>query len=316
MRKNKEDNLSTISDLIDYAAKKFSDPKTYFGHGTDNAWDEAVYLVLQVLKLPLDSGQDILDKELSASDKKNILGLIDARVRENIPVPYLTNEAWFAGFPFYVDERVLIPRSPISELIENRFVPWIDPDKVSRILDIGTGSGCIAIAASYAFPGAKIDAIDIFDDALEVATINCINHGIFSSPDVTLGSNSSEGEWFRLIKSDLFDKLDGQQYDIIISNPPYVANYEREDLPKEYCHEPEAALFAGNDGDEIVGRILKNASQYLSPEGILVVEVGNSAPVIMEKYPQLPFVWLEFECGKSEVFLLTKEQLLEFSDKN
>jgi len=284
--------MNTIENLIHFAVTQFKQNKLYFGHGADNALDEAVYLVLSALHLPPDSDQKILARKLTDEEKKKVTDLIDDRIKKRTPVPYLTNEAWFCGLPFYVDERVLIPRSPIAELIEARFSPWVDPEKVTRILDVGTGSGCIAISLAYAFPDAKIDAIDLSDDALDVAKINCEKHQVTNR--------------VRLLKSDLFAGLTDEAYDIIVANPPYVGSQEMEELPKEYYHEPGEALLAGKNGDEIVARIIKNAAKHLSPKGVLVVEVGNSAPLIVEKYKDLPFVWLEFEHGEGEVFLLQK----------
>ena len=293
-------SLNTIRDFIHFAVTQFNKKQTYFGHGTDNSWDEAVYLILHALRLPLDSDQTVLNKKLTACEKQAVLKIINNRIKERIPAAYLTKESWFAGLPFYVDKRVLIPRSPIAELIETSFVPWMEPKKVSKILDIGTGSGCIAIACAYAFPKAKIDAIDISQGALKVAAINCTKHKVTKK--------------IRLLKSNLFEKLKGKTYDIIIGNPPYVGCAEMKTLPKEYYHEPKMALLAGIGGDEIVVKIIENAVKYLSPRGILVVEVGNSAPMILQKYPHLPFVWLEFERGEAEVFLITREQLITFNE--
>lgn len=288
--------LGTVRDFICFATEQFERKHLYFGHGTDNSWDEAVYLVFHALSLSLYADQEILEKKLTAKEQRAVLKIIETRIKTRVPAAYLTAEAWFAGLPFYVDERVIIPRSPLAELIEERFVPWIKPGKVAKILDIGTGSGCIAIVCAHAFPKAKMDAVDISSEALEVATINCAKHKVKSR--------------VKLLKSDLFEKLKGRTYDIIISNPPYVGKAEMKVLPKEYYHEPRQALCAGKDGDEIVARILQDAAKYLSPKGILVVEVGNSAAIIAQRYPHLPFVWLEFACGESEVFMLTREQLL------
>lgn len=286
----------TVADAIHLAVKRFQQSKIYFGHGTDNAWDEAVYLILHILGLSINTDRSVLKRKLTAAEKTAILKAIDVRTKKRLPAAYLTKEAWFLGLPFYVDKRTLIPRSPIAELIERCFVPWVNPKKVLRILDIGTGSGCIAIAAAYAFPKAKIDAVDISSQALKVAAINCARHNVTKR--------------VHLLKSDLFAKLKGQTYDIIISNPPYVGKSEMKRLPKEYYHEPKQALLAGRYGNEIVSRIIKDSGSHLSPKGILVVEVGNSASLIVQKHKHLPFVWLEFERGEAEVFLLTKEQLL------
>jgi len=291
----KSKELNTIGEIINYAFTQFKRKKIYFGHGTNNPWDEAVYLVLSSLRLPINSSRKILSNRLKVNEKKRILDEIENRVKKRIPTAYLTNEAWFLGRSFYVDERVIIPRSPIAELIAKRFMPWINPGKVSRILDIGTGSGCIAISLAYAFPQAKIDAIDISPAALKVAEINCAKHKMTKK--------------VRCLQSDLFKKLQCQKYDIIVSNPPYVSQKEMKALPKEYTHEPDLALFGGRNGNEIIDRIINDAFRYLSPKGILIVETGNSASKVMKKYKHLPFVWLEFEEGDSEVFLLSKEQL-------
>lgn len=287
--------LSTIRDFIRLAVSQFVQAQIYFGHGTDNAWDEAVYLILHTLHLPQNIDQTMLDAKLITSEKQAVLKIINRRIKERIPVAYLTREAWFAGLSFYVDERVLIPRSPMAELIQKQFAPWVNVEKVKRILDIGTGSGCIAIACACAFPNATIDAIDISKAALKVAAINCAKHGCTKQ--------------VRLLQSDLFSTLKNTTYDIIISNPPYVSRAEMRVLPKEYLYEPGSALLAGKNGDEVVEKILKEAPKHLSPDGVLVVEVGNSEPVVLQKYPHLPFTWLEFEKGEAEVFLLTADQL-------
>ncbi len=286
--------LNTIRDFIRFAVSQFGQAQIYFGHGTDNAWDEAVYLILHTLHLPQNIDASVLDAVLMTSEKQAILKIINRRVKERIPAAYLTQEAWFAGLSFYVDERVLIPRSPMAELIQKRFTPWVDPKKVKRILDIGTGSGCIAISCAYAFPNATIDAVDISPRALKVAAINCAKHNCTKQ--------------VRLLQSDLFSALKNATYDIIISNPPYVGKAEMQLLPKEYRHEPSGALLAGKNGDEVIEVILKAAPKHLSSAGILVVEVGNSETVVLQKYSHLPFTWLEFEEGEAEVFLLTADQ--------
>lgn len=288
-------SLHTVNDFIHFAAKKLQKSQVYFGHGTDNPWDDACYLVLSLLRLPNHKIQKVLSKKLTLEQKYVVWRALKQRVEKKIPVAYLTQKAWFCGLPFYVDARVLIPRSPLAELIDKRFVPWVDPQKVRRILDIGTGSGCIAISCAKVFPRAKVDGVDVSAAALKVAKINCLRHKV--------------SQRVRLIQSNLFAKLAGQTYDIIVSNPPYVGTKEMRGLPKEYVHEPKVALHAGKSGDEIIAKILHYAAHHLSPQGILVVEVGNSVSKVMKKYPKLPFVWLEFSCGESEVFLLTREQL-------
>lgn len=289
--------MTTVHNIIDVGVKQFNEANLYFGHGIDSAWDEVVFLVLHCLNLPHDTKREILKRELTVAEVKQIKELLERRTTERKPLAYLIHEAWFAGLPFYVDERVLIPRSPMAELIEQQFALWIDPKRVKRILDIGTGSGCIAIAGAHYFPKAKVDATDVSLDALAVAKKNVERHQLQSRVN--------------LLQSDVFSGVKGK-YDIIISNPPYVGAKELENVPKEYKHEPRLALAAGQDGLQIVERILKEAAQHLTPYGILVVEVGNSAEALVKKFPQLPFLWVEFERGEGEVFVLTKDDLNKF----
>lgn len=288
--------LRTIRDFIRFATSQFNEAGLFYGHGTDNAWDEAASLVLHTLHLPHNINPAVLDASLIQEEKSQLFHLIEKRVIKRIPIPYLTHEAWFAGHPYYVDERVLIPRSPIAELILNHFEPWINPDvQVNHILDLCTGSGCIAIASALAFPDAMVDASDISEEALAVAKINVLRHKV--EDQVTL------------YQSNLFESLPPKQYDIIVSNPPYVSGQEMAELPDEYRHEPKLGLAAGEDGLDLAHLILKNAGRYLSPQGILVVEVGNSEYALADHYPHLPFTWIEFENGGGGVFMLTAEQL-------
>lgn len=290
--------LQTIRDFLRYATSRFNQAGLYFGHGTDNAWDEAAALVLHSLHLPHDISQQVLDARLVAEERSRLLELIQRRVEKRIPLAYLTNEAWFSGLSFYVDERVLIPRSPIAELIEQHFQPWVEPDKVHNILDLCTGSGCIAIALAKAFPDAEVDASDISDDALTVAKINVLRHNV--------------EEQVHLHKADLFTGLPNKKYDLIVSNPPYVSKQEMTELPDEYRHEPALGLAAGQEGLDIAKRILMEAEHYLSPNGVIIVEVGNSEHALADAYPDIPFYWLEFERGGGGVFLLTARQLQEY----
>lgn len=286
--------LVTIRDYIRWGYSLFNGAQLYYGHGTDNSWDEAVHLVLSALHLPPDVSPDLMNAILTTVERRNLCELITRRINERVPAPYLTHEAWFAGLPFYVDKRVIIPRSPIAELIEKGFSPWLDNNDIHDILDLCTGSGCIAVACALEFPDSKVDAVDISQDALAVAQINVKKHHVQSQVN--------------LIQSDLFDKLEGP-YDLIVSNPPYVSSDEYETLPREFRHEPQIALKAPELGLEVVTRILRNAAKFLRPKGLLVVEVGNSQDALLNKYPQLPYVWLDFERGGEGIFLLTTEDL-------
>lgn len=294
-------DLKTIRDFIRFAMSQFNAAGLYYGHGTDNAWDESIALILHTLHLPHDIDPMILDAHLIEEEKEKIYHLINQRVEKRIPVPYLTHEAWFAGLPFYVDERVLIPRSPIAELIKNNFQPWVDPDEVQHVLDLCTGSGCIAIACAKAFPGVEVDASDISPDALAVAKINALRHAV--------------EDQVHLYESDLFTSLQKKQYDIIVSNPPYVSTEEMFTLPNEYKHEPGLGLAAGTQGLDIAIRILREASLYLAANGILIIEVGNSEYSLTETYPTIPFTWLEFQHGGGGVCMLTAEQLQEYQEE-
>ena len=284
-----------VARLIARVTRRLQRARAFFGHGTDNARDEAFALVFHVMKLPQDAPPAALRRRVSAAQLARCEELLAKRATQRVPLAYLTHESWFAGLPFYVDERVLIPRSPIAELIERQFSPWVDPARVRDVLDMGTGSGCIALACAKVFPRARVDATDIDENALEVAAINRRRLRLTRR--------------VRLLASDHFAALSGASYDIIVSNPPYVGEREMRGLPREYRHEPRHALASGREGLDSVGIILRDAARHLRPLGLLVVEVGNTERALMRSYPRLPFTWLDFERGGGGVFLLTREQL-------
>jgi ribosomal protein L3 glutamine methyltransferase len=286
----------TAGDLILSVERRLRRARVFFGHGTDNARDEAAALVFHVMKLSHDAPLRVLKRRVTAAQLARIDALLEQRIAGRVPLAYLTHEAWFAGLRFYVDERVLIPRSPFAELIERRFAPWIEAAKVGRILDLGTGSGCIALAAAKAFPRARVDAVDIDTNALAVAGINRRRLRLTRR--------------VRLIESDHFKALSGEAYDIIASNPPYVGRREMRGLPREYGHEPRRALESGVQGLDSVQVILESAARHLNPRGLLVVEVGNTERALKRSFPRMPFTWLDFERGGGGVFLLTREQLV------
>jgi len=293
-----DDSLETITDFIRWGASLFKQSELFFGHGNATAIDEAAYLVLHTLNLEPDTHSVYFSSKLTENERHAVIEVLFRRAKEKKPAAYITNEAWFAGLPFYVDERVLVPRSPISELIQSHYEPWVDTENVEQILDLCTGSGCIAIANAYYFPGAEVDAVDISEDALDVALQNIERHGLVDQVNI--------------IQSDLFNNLKGKQYDIIVSNPPYVDAEDLSAMPDEYHAEPQIGLKAGDDGLELVIPMLEQASEHLTDGGILIVEVGNSDYALQERFPDLPFYWLEFENGGQGVFLLTKEQLDDY----
>lgn len=291
--------LDTVCDYVRWAASRFQEAGLVFGHGTASALDEAAALVLHTLHLPVDLPALYFGARLTRGEREAVVERVRRRIHERLPLPYLTHEAWFAGLPFYVDQRVLVPRSPIAELIEAQFAPWLDAERVTEVIDLGTGSGCIAIGCAYAFPQARVIAADISPAALEVAQINIQRHHVEDRVETLV--------------SDLFAAVPrDRRFDLIVSNPPYVDRRDMEQLAPEFRHEPVLGLAAGEDGLDIVRRILAEAGNWLKEEGIVVVEVGNSAPALEAAYPHVPFLWLEFERGGDGVFLLTAEQVREF----
>ena len=296
--KAQHSELQTIRDLVRWGASRFAQAGLVYGHGTDNAFDEALVLVTHALHLPTAFPETYLAARITGSEREAVLATIQQRIDTRKPAAYLTRQAWFGGLPFYVDERVLVPRSPLAEWIEKGFEPWLQPDSVQRVLDLCTGSGCIAVACAHTFAQAHVDAVEISTDALQVARRNVDDHGL--------------QDWVRLIQSNLFDSLGSERYQLIISNPPYVSRDEMDNLPAEFRHEPEIGLAAGNEGLDVVLRILAQAGQYLEPGGILVVEVGNSQHSLSKLLPEVPFLWLEFERGGQGVFLLDAQQLQQY----
>ncbi len=288
--------FQSVRDLMRFAVSRFNEAELTYGHGTQNAYDEAAYLILSALNLPIQQLEPYLDARLLPGEVADVLALIRRRAEERVPVAYLTNEAWQGEFNFYVDERVLVPRSFIYELMGEPLAPWIEhPELVHRALDLCTGSGCLAIQMAHHYPDAEIDAVDISLDALEVASINIQNYGL--------------EDRIQLIHSDLVEGLE-EPYDLIISNPPYVDAESVAALPAEYLHEPELALGSGEDGLDATHVILQNAARLLNPQGVLLVEIGHNRDVLEAAYPSLPFVWMETQSGDGFVFLLTREDLV------
>lgn len=290
--------LQSIADFVRWGASCFNEAGLFFGHGTDNAVDESLFLVLHALHLKPGLPSELMHGRLTDSEKHAVVALLRRRIEERLPAPYLTHEAWFGGMPFYVDERVLVPRSPIAELIEKQFTPWLDAEEVESVLDLCTGSGCIAIACAMAFPWAMVDGADISRDALEVARINVERYDL--------------EERLELVQSDLFAGLEGRRYDLIVSNPPYVDAEDLASMPDEFRHEPELGLASGDDGLGITVRILAQASDFLTENGLLVVEVGNSAGALVERFSEVPFVWPEFERGGHGVFVIDYATLCHY----
>jgi ribosomal protein L3 glutamine methyltransferase len=291
--------LHTIADYCRYGATLFNQAELFYGHGSENAFNDAYILVMYALSLPNDVDDSLMTCRLIDSEKETVLTLFARRIEEQIPVAYITNVAYFAQLPFYVDERVLIPRSPLGELIEKQFFPYIsENNEPQRILDLCTGSGCIAIACASYFEGVEVDAVDLSIDALNVAQMNIENHGL--------------SEQVIPIQSDIFSGVEGQIYDLIVTNPPYVDQQDIDSLPQEYLHEPAMGLGSGVDGLDIVRVILAQSAKHLTDDGLLFCEVGNSEVHVKNLYSEVPFTWLNFERGGHGVFMLTKAQLVEF----
>jgi ribosomal protein L3 glutamine methyltransferase len=290
------DELLTIRDWLRWAVSRFTEAGLFYGHGTDNARDEAVWLVLATLHLPRDTLEPWLDARLTKSERLTLLNNLQQRVVHRLPTAYLVQEAWLGRFRFFVDQRVIVPRSYFAELLEDGFSPWIeDAESIGTALDLCTGSGCLAILMAHAFPNATVDAIDLSPDALAVTRRNISDYGL--------------GDRVQAIQSDLFGTVKGKRYDLIISNPPYVTAAAMDALPAEYRHEPAVALAAGEDGLDVVRRILAEAREHLNPAGILAIEVGHNQDLLEAAFPDLPAVWLDTEHAEGKIFLLTRDDL-------
>ena len=292
-----QNELSTLRDLMRFSVSRFSEAGLFFGHGSDNAWDESAYLLLHTLHLPLDRLEPLMDARLTSDERAAVLHIIERRISERLPAAYLTNEAWLGDCRFYVDQRVIVPRSHIAELLREQLSPWIDdPWAVGRVLDLCTGSGCLAILAAQAFPEARVDAVDLSPDALAVARRNVDDYQLKSR--------------LHLVESDAFAGIAGERYDVIISNPPYVNAESMTMLPEEYRREPVLALASGEDGLDFVRIILKEAADHLNPKGVLVVEIGNNQSELERAFPETPFTWLDTAAGDQFVFMLHREDLV------
>lgn len=288
--------LFTLRDWLRYAVSRFEEAGLFYGHGTQNSFDEAAWLILSALHLPLDRLDTFLDAVVTEPERRHLLHLIERRVTERVPTAYLLREAWLGEFKFYVDERVIVPRSFIAELLREQLAPWVEnPEEVTSVADICTGSGCLAILAAHAFPNAEVDAVDISDDALAVTRRNIADYGL--------------DEQVQAVESDMLTSLRGKRYDVIISNPPYVNAPSMDELPPEYRREPQLALASGDDGLEHVRTLLQEAPGHLHPGGLLIVEIGHNRDALETAFPQLSFTWLEVSGGDQFVFLLTREQL-------
>lgn len=290
------DTFTTLRDWLRWAVSRFNEAGLVFGHGTDNAYDEAAYLILHALHLPPDRLEPFLDAQLARTERLAVLNILEQRIVRRVPASYLTQEAWLGDFRFYVDERVIVPRSYFAELLGDGLAPWVThPDRVHDALDLCTGSGCLAILMAHAFPNATIDAVDISPDALTVARRNVDDYQL--------------GERIRLVQSDLLAELGGRRYDLIICNPPYVTAEAMAALPAEYRHEPALALGAGTDGLDVVRRLLASAADFLTPEGLLFVEVGHNGHLADAAFPDLSFNWIDSPSGEGKIFLISRPDL-------
>ena len=289
--------LLTLRDLIRFSVSRFTEAKIFFGHGTDNAWDEAAYLLLHTLHLPIDRLEPFMDARLTSDERTAALKVIKRRIDERLPAAYLTKEAWLGDYRFYVDERVIVPRSHIAELLREQLSPWIaDPWAVNNVLDLCTGSGCLAILAAHAFPEAKVDAVDLSADALAVARRNVDDYDLASR--------------IELVQSDAFTQIADRCYDVIICNPPYVNAESMDSLPEEYRREPQLSLASGTDGLDFSRILLKEAASHLNPGGLLVVEIGHNRDELERVFPNTVFVWLDTSAGDRYVFMLRREDLI------
>ncbi|MBU0753299.1 MAG: 50S ribosomal protein L3 N(5)-glutamine methyltransferase [Gammaproteobacteria bacterium] len=289
-------DLLTMRDWLRWAVSRFNEAGLFFGHGTDNAFDEAAWLIMHALRLPHDQLDVFLDARLTPDERLAVLNILQLRIARRLPAAYLTQEAWLGDFRFYVDERVIVPRSYFAELLREGFAPWIaDPDEVADTLDLCTGSGCLAILMAHAFPNASVDAVDISADALAVAQRNVTDYGL--------------DDQVRLVRSDVFSKLGKRRYDLIISNPPYVTAAAMAALPEEYRREPALALAAGDDGLDIVRTILANALRHLKPDGLLAIEVGHNREIVEAAFPELPLTWIDTPTAEGKVFLVNARDL-------
>ncbi|SDJ61341.1 50S ribosomal protein L3 N(5)-glutamine methyltransferase [Microbulbifer yueqingensis] len=289
--------LHTLLDYVRWGTSRFNEAGLWFGHGTDNAWDEALLLVMHTLHLPMESKPEVLQARLTMEERRDVMAILERRVQERLPAPYLTHEAHFCGMTFYVDSRVLVPRSPIGELIRNGFEPWLQVEP-RAILDLCCGSGCIGIACAEAFPEARVDLSDISSGAVEVAQTNINRHQL--------------NERVRAVQSDMFGELEGCSYELIVCNPPYVDARDLAEMPQEYRAEPEIALGSGEDGLDFTRRLLREAADHLQPDGLLVCEVGNSWEALEAAFPEVPFLWPEFADGGHGVFVISREDLLAY----